>query len=168
MIVASYSSFHSWTFAIERPPVTDFQVQICLDVRKCQVNEDHLGQASTPAEVGSFFGPDYIAPVVIRASHQSGDLWIPGTEPFPRPRTVNDIRIPSLTDVRYPVRRLAQRYQDSGLVQLPLIPDLPPDTNPDVDWVDVGVDQRVRVSRLLEESFAFIGKDVLGRFSVFL
>lgn len=157
-------SIHSWTFAIERPPVTDFQVQICLDVRKCQVNEDHLGQASTPAEVGSFFGPDYIAPVVIRASHQSGDLWIPGTEPFLFPRTVNDIRIPSLTDVRYPTGRLspllAESYQDTGLVQLPLIPDLPSTIESGDDLVPVGVNgELVKVSRLLDESIAFIGKD---------
>jgi hypothetical protein len=110
--------------------------------------------------VASFFGPDYIAPVVIRASHQSGDLWIPGTEPFLHPRTVSDIRIPSLTKVRYPVRRLAQRYQDAGLVQQPLIPDLPPDIDPDTDSVEVGgLVGSVPVWRLLEESIAFIGKD---------
>lgn len=154
-------SIHAWTFGIERPPVTDFQVQICLDVRKCQVNEDNLGSASTPAEVGLFNGNDYIAPVVIRVSHQSGDLWIPGTEPFDLPRTVTNLRIPSLLDVRYPIDQLSESYGQvrPGFAQSPLIPDLDENIDPDTSRVDVGRVLAVPVSRVLDESIAFIGKD---------
>jgi hypothetical protein len=40
------SSFQ-WRIDLERPVVSDLQLQICLDVRKCQEEEDRLGAANT-------------------------------------------------------------------------------------------------------------------------
>lgn len=125
--------FYAWSFRIERPVVSDIQLQICLDVRKCQEEQDPLGQAST-VSIPDFVDADgWEAPVSIRVSHQPGDLQV---NPGFLLRTLDDVVNPTLDFVSHPVPAPQ------------LLPDLPSTDRP-------------RGQPILEESVAFIGRDCI-------
>lgn len=64
-----------WTFALSRPLVSDLTFQVCLDVRKCQEEEDLLGSAASIAfrDFRDVFGIE--RPLAARAIHHRGALW---------------------------------------------------------------------------------------------
>ena len=131
---------YQWTIAIERPVVSDIQVQICLDVRKPQEEDDRLGQDSTIAlrEFEDHNGPEH--PVLIRVVHHRGNLQLPapqGNGPSRCPcedRSLVDIANPTLERITHAV--------------------FPEDQLPDPGFVPVS-------ENVLDESVAFIGKDCI-------
>jgi len=131
---------YQWTIGIERPVVSDIQVQICLDVRKPQEEDDRLGQDSTIAlrEFEDHDGPEH--PVLIRVVHHRGNLQLPapqGNGPSRCPcedRSLVDILNPTLQHVTHAI--------------------YPEDQLPDPGFVEV-------TENVLDESVAFIGKDCI-------
>lgn len=139
----------NWTIAMQSQPISDIQVQICLDVRKCQ-SEDNFPSSTvdvtdlihhSPVE---FWEP----PVQIRVVHHRGNLHIPyqGHGPSRCPcedRSLVDIVNPTLREVpsplfpEYPLAGTEQGYGPNGDPE-----------NPDLE-------------RILEETVAFIGKDCI-------
>jgi len=83
-----------WDFRLERPVVSDIQLQICLDVRKCQEEDDDLGQASTVSIRDFVDGVGWEAPVIIRVSHQRGSL-----NPESGVRGLPNLVVPGLEEV---------------------------------------------------------------------
>ncbi len=138
---------YQWTFALGRQPVSDIQVQICMDVRKCQEEEDNLGQASTQSL--EFFkdsnGFEY--PAIIRVVHHRGKNWDPfqtiGPSSCPcEDRSLVDIVNPTLRAVRHP-----KFPEEEIFTQFDLAADVGPP----------GYQQW----KILDESIAFIGKDCI-------
>ena len=64
-----------WTFAVSRPIVSDLTFQVCLDVRKCQEEDDRLGPAASAAfrDFSDAFGIE--RPLAARVIHHRGTLW---------------------------------------------------------------------------------------------
>lgn len=135
-----FAADYQWTMAIERPVVSDIQIQICLDVRKPQEEDDALGQDATIAlrEFSDHNGPEH--PVLIRVVHHRGNLQLPapqGNGPSRCPcedRSLVDILNPTLRPVRHAV--------------------FPEDQLPDPGFTQVS-------ESILDESVAFIGKDCI-------
>jgi hypothetical protein len=135
-----FAADYQWTMAIERPVVSDIQIQICLDVRKPQEEDDKLGQDSTIAlrEFSDQNGPEH--PVLIRVVHHRGNLQLPapqgnGASHCPcEDRSLVDILNPTLKHVTHAV------FPETQL--------------PDPGFVEVS-------EEILDESVAFIGKDCI-------
>ncbi|MEB2344161.1 MAG: hypothetical protein OZ948_05425 [Deltaproteobacteria bacterium] len=135
-----FAADYQWTMGLERPVVSDIQVQICLDVRRPQEEDDALGQDATIAlrEFWDHHGPEH--PVLIRVVHHRGNLQLPapqGNGPSRCPcedRSLVDILNPTLQHVHHPV--------------------YPEDQLPDPGFVEVS-------EEILDESVAFIGKDCI-------
>ena len=68
-----------WSFGLQNSVLSDLHVEICLDVRKCQVGDDALGQAMTVSENG--FRDDFgrVPPPTVRVIHHRGDLRLSGS-----------------------------------------------------------------------------------------
>ena len=96
-------ALYTWEIAIEETPVVgaEIQVQLCLDVRKCQRDDDDKGQASTPGEVALTVNNDLIAPVVIRVVHEAGPFRL--DKPFGNERDVTNLVMPGLSEVSFPL-----------------------------------------------------------------
>jgi hypothetical protein len=131
----------SWEIGLEETPVVgaEIQVQICLDVRKCQRDDDGKGQASTPGEVAFTVNHDLVAPAVIRVVHEAGSFRVPGSSPFGAQRDVTDLVMPGLTEATFPAAGSSGQF----------IRDIPRSADPD----------RAPYNEMLEESIEFIGKD---------
>lgn len=135
-----FAADYQWTIAIERPVVSDIQIQLCLDVRKPQEEDDRLGQDATIAlrEFSDHHGPEH--PVLIRVVHHRGNLQLPapqGNGPSRCPcedRSLVDILNPTLRPIRHAV--------------------YPEDQLPDPGFAPVS-------ESILDESVAFIGKDCI-------
>jgi hypothetical protein len=131
---------YAWTIGIERPVVSDLQIQICLDVRKCQEEDDDLGQASTPPVPDLVIDNRYIAPALVRVSAIAGQFQDPNAAGVQFAR--NDIRIPGLATIPW------------------LGPQVPnPIPNPIEGWIGTPPIGPL----VLEESIEFIGKDCLSK-----
>lgn len=135
-----FAADYQWTMGLQRPVVSDIQVQICLDVRRPQEEDDALGQDATIAmrEFSDHHGPEH--PVLIRVVHHRGNLQLPapqGNGPSRCPcedRSLVDILNPTLQHVRHAV--------------------YPEDQLPDPGFTEVS-------EEILDESVAFIGKDCI-------
>ncbi len=72
---STLSTSFLWTFAVERRVTGNLQVELCLDIRKCQEEDDALGQSMTMhlPDFRDEYG--YEAPLVARVVHHRGRLW---------------------------------------------------------------------------------------------
>ena len=135
---------YQWTMGIQRPPVSDIQIQICLDVRKCQEEQDPLGQAATVPirDFEDSFGEEN--PVLIRVVHHRGNLQVPGETAGPsncpcEDRSLVDIANPTLRPIRH------------ALFPEEVLPATP----------DGALPRDVTTDEILDESIAFVGKDCI-------
>lgn len=84
---------YTWTIELERQAVSDLQLQICLDVRKCQEEDDRLGPSSTISMFDYIDGFGWEAPVLVEVVHLPGPL-----NPI-QDRRVPNLRVPTLEQV---------------------------------------------------------------------
>jgi hypothetical protein len=79
-----YAAELQWTFAISRPVASHLELQVCLDVRGCQEEQDALGQAaSVPIrDFADENGPD--PPIVARVVHHPGTFLADAGRPASR------------------------------------------------------------------------------------
>lgn len=134
-------ALYTWRFDLERPVVSDLQVQICLDVRKCQEEQDALGQSNTQGirDFVDSFG--WEAPAIIRVKHEDGPL-----NPANIFENKNNLRIPGLGVVVHPTP-----VNQS-------LPDLPSGGNFAGGQANVAQN-----AAILDESVAFIGRDCISK-----
>jgi len=135
-----FAADYQWTMAIERPVVSDIQIQICLDVRKPQEEDDRLGQDATIAmrEFSDQHGPEH--PVLIRVVHHRGNLQLPAPQGNGPSRCPCEDR--SLVDILNPTLALVEHAV------------FPEDQLPDPGFTEIS-------DSILDESVAFIGKDCI-------
>ena len=87
---AGSPAHYTWKIKLERPVISDIAVQICLDVRRCQNEDDYLGAAQTISVNDQKHGPWWEAPLYLRVRHFHGPLSSGGTT------NVEDLKIPGL------------------------------------------------------------------------
>jgi hypothetical protein len=135
-------AIYSWEIALEETPIVggEIQVQICLDVRKCQVEDDAKGQAATPGEVALTVNEDLIGAAVIRVRHEAGSFRL--DRPFGSERDVTNLVMPSLAEASW--ENVPSTGLPSGRIR-----DIKRTDNPNLS----------PFREMLDESIEFIGKD---------
>ena len=135
-------AIYSWEMALEETPVVggEIQVQICLDVRKCQVEDDAKGQASTPGEIALEVNGSNVGAAVIRVRHTAATSRL--DKPFGNERDVTNLVMPGLSEATWE--------------------DVPPTGLPGGRIRDIKRGDNLNSSpfpQMLDESIEFIGKD---------
>jgi hypothetical protein len=127
-----------WEIALDKPVVSDLQLQICLDVRACNQNEQPGQKATVPVNDLVVAGM-WEAPPMLRVIQRRGVFnQFETVAPL---RTLANLVNPTLSAAVWPL---------TGF-NLADMPDLRK------------VDTPARNRRLLEESVAFIGKDCITK-----
>jgi hypothetical protein len=127
-----------WDIALDKPVVSDIQLQLCLDVRACNQKELPGQKATVPVNDLVQAGM-WEAPPILRVIQERGQFN--QFQSVPAQRFLTNLVNPTLSSANWPLPGF----------NLSDMPDLPKTANPAANTL------------LLEESVAFVGKDCITK-----